>query len=370
MSPWEYIGANVFSVVFSHLSSENDRCRIAAVCGEWRRHALDQKYSLDLSKLTSDSGVVYATNRKIHFSSYIPYIVDVGDNTFAKMVDRLYYKPATVCRLLAWNRPDRVIEVMKYSLLEMPDHRSARSWLVKYYGSNYCDKISSTNLLMMYAILSSPDGFRYVNSMYDWTDEAITSIIVGAVAAANDDPEIILRKLLKVNAAYDRDLDRRFAYRVTKHNIFDLLDKLDDNHRRRMLARTDVPADRVLKSAPIHRITPKDMEDKTEVMSADAAAPKDVTPQEMSRHTIRSACQAVASHYNKSFDKLHIVWPLQVVDGSEVVITDSDKQPIASARLRVGNKVYVHEQGDEISVGAYLTDLVYSRSAHTIVSQK
>lgn len=117
----------------------------------------------------------------------------------------------------------------------------------------------------------------------------------------------------------------------------------------------------------IKRVTNSDiiMEDNT----SDKSAPLEVTPEEQPHYTITSVCKAITSHHNKTFDKIHIVWPIQMVDGSEVSFADgaTDKL-IATARIRVGNRVFIHSEKNDVSVGAYFTDLRYNRLVYTVVA--
>lgn len=99
-----------------------------------------------------------------------------------------------------------------------------------------------------------------------------------------------------------------------------------------------------------------------------ATKPREVPAPELTYHSIQSACRAIASHYNKSFDKIHLVWPMQFVDGAVVDFVDASNKFIASARLRFGNKIYVHDTTGGISLDIHLSDLAYGRTAHTITA--
>lgn len=96
-------------------------------------------------------------------------------------------------------------------------------------------------------------------------------------------------------------------------------------------------------------------------VSLPSAAPAQ-TFENSASYNIMQAANAIAKHYSRSFKNLRFVAPNQFVDGGVVEYLDGDLNcVIATARLRMRNRVSVNEKTGTISVEVDLTDLSYGK---------
>jgi hypothetical protein len=87
--------------------------------------------------------------------------------------------------------------------------------------------------------------------------------------------------------------------------------------------------------------------------------PKNTPPTEM--FNIHQACDAIAKHYNRSYE-LQFFPPAQIVDGGIMDIKDAETGAVlATCRMRFRNALAVNNLTSEILCGVSLSDLTFQR---------
>lgn len=106
-----------------------------------------------------------------------------------------------------------------------------------------------------------------------------------------------------------------------------------------------------------------------DVVSSDNIAPVSSPPQETTPaeavpefYNLKVALQLISAHYERDFPKLSFNTSHQIIDGSLVDFIDTSMGvTVATARIRIRNRLVVNNENGELTMVVHLSDMTFAR---------
>lgn len=118
-------------------------------------------------------------------------------------------------------------------------------------------------------------------------------------------------------------------------------------------------------------VTQASFSDAAAATQADAAAPA-TPPPPPEFYNLTVALQMISANYERDFPKLSFNTPHQIVDGSVAEFIDTSMGvTVATARIRIRNRLVVNNENGELSMVVHLSDMTFARpSVNLSVTRK
>ena len=129
----------------------------------------------------------------------------------------------------------------------------------------------------------------------------------------------------------------------------------------------------VLPDTSADNIAPSDPAPTTFADAAAATSAPMTTPQQPPEFfNLTVALQMISANYERDFPKLSFNTPHQIVDGSVAEFIDTSMGvTIATARIRIRNRLVVNNENGELTMVVHLSDMTFARpSVNLTVSRK
>lgn len=112
------------------------------------------------------------------------------------------------------------------------------------------------------------------------------------------------------------------------------------------------------------------VEDVTDAPAPVAAQPSATQVPQPEFYNLAEAVKAVSTFYEREFPKLSFNTPAQITDGCVVEFIDTSMSvTVATARVRVRNRLIVNNENGDMFLQVHMSDLAFSRSSVPVVSK-